>query len=180
LVAIRYTQHEGIDYFETFNPVVKLATIRVVLSIALSQGWSLHQLDVNNVFLHGDLEETIYMEHPSRFVDPVHPNHVCKLKKAIYGLKQAPRAWFSILKTFLQTLKLYSQSDPSLFILNTTELALYLLMYVDDIIIIDNNSTVIQSLLWALDTEFSIKDFGSLSYFLGIEVTHHASHLHLS
>jgi Reverse transcriptase (RNA-dependent DNA polymerase) len=115
------------------------------LSIGLSQGWSLHQLDVNNAFLHGDLEETVYMEQPPGFVNHVHPYHVCKLKKAIYGLKRAPRAWFSRLKFFFQILNFSSsQSDPSLFILNTAELTLYLLVYVDDIIITGTNSAAIQ------------------------------------
>jgi hypothetical protein len=74
---------------------VKAATIKIVLSIAGSRGWSLRQLDVQNTFLHGDLEEDVYMQQPPGYEDKSHPNYVCKLDKALYGLKQAPRAWFA-------------------------------------------------------------------------------------
>jgi Reverse transcriptase (RNA-dependent DNA polymerase) len=87
LVAKDYTQEQGLDYFDTYSPVVKLTTIRVVLTIALSNGWSLCQLDINNTFLHGDLEETIYIQQAPGFEDPTHPHHVCHLIKSLYGLK---------------------------------------------------------------------------------------------
>ncbi|GJS01285.1 ribonuclease H-like domain-containing protein [Tanacetum coccineum] len=94
LVANGSTQLTGIDVDETFSPVVKPATIRTVLSLALSRHWPVHQLDVKNAFLHGSLSETVYMQQPPGFRDSQHPDHVCLLQRSLYGLKQAPRAWF--------------------------------------------------------------------------------------
>nr|GEZ10978.1 ribonuclease H-like domain-containing protein [Tanacetum cinerariifolium] len=94
LVANGSSQQQGIDVDETFRLVVKPFTIRTVLSLAVSRKWPIHQLDVKNAFLNGNLSETVYMHQPPGFTDPQHPNHVCLLQRSLYGLKQAPRAWF--------------------------------------------------------------------------------------
>lgn len=92
LVAQGYTQQEGIDYDATFSPVIKPVTIRIMLSLAISLQWPIHQLDISNAFLHGHLNEEVYMSQPLGFVDSMRPNHVCRLRRSLYGLKQAPRA----------------------------------------------------------------------------------------
>ena len=94
LVARGFSQAYGLDYHETFSPVARLSSIRVLFSIALDQSWPLHQLDVSNAFLYGDLDEQVFMEQPPGYVAQGESSEVCLLKKAIYGLKQSPRAWF--------------------------------------------------------------------------------------
>lgn len=101
LVANGKSQEHGIDYDETFSPVVKPATVRYVLHVALAKDWPVHQLHVQNAFLHGTLDEEVYMFQPPGFVDPLKPTHVCKLKRSIYGLKQAPRAWNARFVSFI-------------------------------------------------------------------------------
>ena len=98
LVAKGFHQRPGIDYFETFSPVIRRASVLLVLSLATSYNWTLRQLDVNNAFLQGSLDEVVYMEQPPGFVDKDRPHYVCRLNKAIYGVKQAPRAWYNALR----------------------------------------------------------------------------------
>ena len=87
-----FSQRPGLDFDQTFSPVVKPATIRMVLHLAAARDWPVHQLDVKNAFLHGDLTEKVYCQQPAGFVDPAHPDDICLLQKSLYGLKQAPRA----------------------------------------------------------------------------------------
>jgi hypothetical protein len=135
LVAKGFHQQEGVDFWETYSPVIKPITIRTVLSIAVSSGWAIKQVDVSNAFLHGLLNETVYMSQPVGFVYPQLPNAVCLLKKALYGLKQAPRAWFSRLSTRLLELGfIASKADTSLFVFISASVHLFALVYVDDII----------------------------------------------
>lgn len=175
------TQIPGINYSHTFSPVVKASTIRIVLSLSVLHKWRLHQLDVKNAFLHGCLNETIFMDQPPGFVDPQLPNHVCKLSKALYGLKQAPRAWFHRLSKFLLSNGfLCSRADPSLFIYARNSCIMYLLVYVDDLILTGNNESILIAFTTRLHQEFAIKDLGDLSYFLGLEVSYTDDGLFLS
>jgi len=140
-----FHQRPGLDYTQTFSHVVKPTTVRLVLLVALQNNWPLRQLDVNNAFLYGSLSEEVYMQQPSRFIDPTKPHHVCRLRKSIYGLKQAPRAWFQTLCKFLYDYGFVnSKSDPSLFIFRNNGIVLYALVYVDNIIITGN--TIAKSL----------------------------------
>ena len=84
LVAKGFKQEDGFDYDETFSPVIKITTVRILLSLAISQNWLIHQLDVSNAFLHGDLQETIFMEQPLGFISHVFPHHVCKLQNIMW------------------------------------------------------------------------------------------------
>jgi hypothetical protein len=181
LVAQGYSQSFGIDFLETFSPVIKPQTIRLVLSLALIHGWSLRQLDVKNAFLHGSLKEVVYMEQPPGFSNSRFPNHVCRLHKALYGLKQAPRAWFDRFSSFLLTLGFKcSTADSSLFIFRSKNVIILLLVYVDDIIVTSNTPSLFSRLVSRLSSEFSMKDLGPLHYFLGIEVIPFSGGLFLS
>jgi hypothetical protein len=180
LVAKGFEQQAGIDYTETFSPVIKPATIRLLLTLAVSYDWDIRQLDISNAFLHGHLTEEVYMEQPAGFVDQTQPTHVCKLHKAIYGLKQAPRAWYTRLSNFLLDLGFTaSLVDTSLFIHISGSLKLFLLIYVDDIIVTGTDPQVIQTLITRMQHEFPVKDLGPLSYFLGIQVSRTLDGLHL-
>lgn len=175
-----FTQCEGVDYDEPFSPVVKPAMIRVVLSLATLQSWPIHQLNVKNAVLHGDLHETVYCSQPAGFVDSSHPYHGCLLHKFLHVLKQAPRTWFLRFKNFQLSLGFHaSQCDSSLFIRHRASTIAYLLVYVDDIILTANSPHTLHSVIAPLKSEFSMSDLGDLHHFLGINVTPNSSSLFL-
>jgi hypothetical protein len=180
LVAKGFDQLSGIDYYETFSPVVKPATIRLVLALAVQFDWNIKQLDVSNAFLHGIFNEEVYMEQPPGFIHPLYPDYVCKLNKSLYGLKQAPRAWFTRLsQTLLDIGFTGSQVDPSLFTYHSGPIHVYLLVYVDDIILTGNHSKTLTTIINKLQADFAMKNLGSLTYFLGIQATRNTAGLHL-
>ncbi|PKU87215.1 Retrovirus-related Pol polyprotein from transposon TNT 1-94 [Dendrobium catenatum] len=171
LVAQGNHQEYGLDYTETFSPVAKLPTIRVLLTVALHHGWIVHQMDVANAFLHGSLTETVYMAQPQGFVDPTKPDHVCHLQKAIYGLKQAPRQWYNTFTSYLVSIGFsHSAADPSLLYFKQNSIQIFLLMYVDDILISGNNTNEISALMSRLSQQFSMKNLGVANDFLGIKI----------
>ncbi|GJY81731.1 ribonuclease H-like domain-containing protein [Tanacetum coccineum] len=149
-----------------------MGTIRTILSLATSRHWSIHQLDVKNSFLHGDLSETVYMHQPSGFRDSEHPDYACLLQRSLYGLKHAPRAWFQRFASYITRVGFHhSRCDSSLFIYRQGTDTAYLLLYVDDIVLTDSLETLL---------EFSMTDLGSLNYFLGSSVTRDSSRMFLS
>lgn len=166
-----FTQRASVDYGETFCPVVKSATVHTVLALAASRDWPVHQLDVNNAFLHGFISEDIYARQPAGFVDSTHGEHVCKLTKSLYGLKQAPRAWYTRFAGFLSDIGFTpTRSDTSLFVLRRGTEAAYLLLYVDDIVLTASSPTLLRWITDTINAEFKLKDLGALHYFLGIQV----------
>lgn len=172
LVAKGFTQSYGIDYLETFAPVAKLNTIRILLSLAVNLDWYLYQLDIKNAFLNGDLEEEVFMEVPQGLDLNLTGNKVCKLKKSLYGLKQSPRAWFDrFAKAVVRLGYTQCQADHTLFLRTSQAKKISLLIvYVDDIILSGNDEEELQKLKKQLAQEFEVKDLGNLKYFLGMEV----------
>jgi hypothetical protein len=171
LVAKGFKQCYDIDYEDTFSLVVKAATIHVILSVVVTKGWSLSQLDVKNVFLHGVLEEGVYMRQPSGYERMSSPHFVCKLDKAVYRLTQAPWAWYSRLSTKLLQLNFKSsKADSSLFYYHKGNVTMFVLVYVDDIIVASSSSAATGALLKDLEKDFALKDLGDLHYFLRINI----------
>ncbi|WVZ13928.1 hypothetical protein V8G54_011494 [Vigna mungo] len=180
LVAKGYNQIEGLDYLETFAPVTKLTTVRLLLAIAATKNWTLKQLDVNNAFLHGDLHEDVYMKVPPGLTTST-PNQVCKLQRSLYGLKQAGRQWYAKLHNFLLSHNYNcSTSDNSLFLQHDGQYITAILIDVDDILITGNNDGEIQRITNLLHSTFRIKNLGDLTYFLGLEVARNSKGIHLS
>ena len=172
LVAKGFTQTYGIDYQETFAPVAKMNSIRVLLSLAASLGWQLQQLDVKNVFLNGEFEDEVYMDLPPGFENEYGIEKVCKLKRSLYGLKKSPRAWFDKFTKSIHSFGyLQSQADHTMFFKHFTDgSVVILIVYVDDIILTGSNVIEMENLKKVLAREFEMKDLGPLRYFLGMEI----------
>ena len=142
-----------------------------MLSLALSRRWPVHHLDVKNAFLHGTPAEIVYCVQPAGFEDSTHPDFVCRLNKSLYGLKQAPRAWYSRFATYLLSIGFVeAKSDSSLFVFQHGSDTVYLLLYVDDIVLTASSTELLRRIIEALQREFSMKDLGELHHFLGMQV----------
>lgn len=171
----------GVNFEETFSPVLKPITLRLVIAIVVMLSWPPKQLDVKNAFLHGHLKETVYMDQPPGFIDTQHPDFVCHLNKSIYGLKQALRAWFD--RFILHILRMgfqCSRADSTMFILHSPRSIIILLLYVDGIVITACETNLLQAVITHLSMEFAIKDLGILHYFLGIEIHYFSGGVSLS
>ena len=181
LVTQGYAQTYGVDYSDTFSPRAKLTFVRLFISFVASYGWDLHQLDIRNVFLHGDLQEEVYMEQPPGFVAEGEIGKVCRLRKYLYDLKQSPHVWFG---KFSQAIKAFgmqkSKSDHFTFYKNSSSSIILPVVYVDNIVITGSDSKVILSLKSFLHSQFYTKDLGMLKYFLGVEVMRNKQRILLS
>ena len=174
LVAKGYTQTKGIDYEETFSPVVKYETLRYLIALSAEKQWHIHQMDVKTAFLHGDLEELIYMEQPEGHITD--PSKVCLLRKSLYGLKQSPRCWNKKFTQFLFAAKFkQSKADPCLFLREQSDgLVLVIAIYVDDLLI-TGNSELFGNIKSQLAKSFAMTDLGPLTHILGMTVVRTSS-----
>ncbi|WVZ97936.1 hypothetical protein U9M48_043435 [Paspalum notatum var. saurae] len=170
LVARGFQQEHGRDYDETFAPVAHMTTVRALLAVASVREWSISQLDVKNAFLNGELREEVYMQPPPGYSVP--EGMVCRLRRSLYGLKQAPRAWFQRFASVV-TAAGFSASphDPALFVHTSSRGRTLLLLYVDDMIITEDDPQFIAFVKARLSEQFLMSDLGPLRYFLGIEVS---------
>ena len=178
LVAKGFTQRESLDYLETFFPIAKMVSIKTLLAVTAVKGWFLSQLDVNNAFLHGELEEEVYMVLPPGFHSK--GEAVCKLNKSLYGLKQTSRQWFSKFSHALVQLGFQQpKANYSIFIGSNSNCFIALLVDVDDVLIASDNVKAIDELKVLLDRQIKLKDLCDLKFFLGLEVARSKEGIHL-
>ncbi|KAI9200939.1 hypothetical protein LWI28_015453 [Acer negundo] len=181
LVAKGFTQLEGVDFQDTFSPTAKIISVRCLLALAVASGWSIHQMDVHNAFLRGDLAKEIYMSPPPRLRRQGEDNLVCRLHKSLYGLKQASRQWFAkFSEAICSAGYVQSQADYSLFTRKQGKSFTAILIYVDDILITENDSVSIASTKKFLHSHFHLKDLGNLKYFLWIEISNSKTRIFIS
>jgi len=171
LVVKGYAQIFGVDYSDTFAPVARLDTIRLLLAISAHKGWKVFQLDVKSAFLNGVLQEEIYVEQPDGFVIQGAEDKVYLLQKALYGLKQAPRAWYSRIDEHLLNLGFVkSLSEATLYVKLKDNDVLIVSLYVDDLLVTGNNELLVEEFKQEMMNVFEMTDLGLMTYFLGMEV----------
>ncbi|KAL4017709.1 hypothetical protein IC575_021270 [Cucumis melo] len=171
LVAKGYTQKEGIDNEETFSPVAMIKSIRILLSIATFYDYEIWQMDVKTTFLNGNLEESIYMVQPERFIQKGQEQKVCKLQKSIYGLKQASKSWNIRFDTTIKSYGFEQNVDePCVYKRIIKSTVAFLVLYVDDILLIGNDIGHLTDIKEWLATQFQMKDLENAQYVLGIQI----------
>ena len=170
LVAKGFNQQYGVDFDETFSPVIRLSSIRALIAFSVQYGLLIHQMDVVTAFLNGVLEEEIYMNQPPGYEEVGKEDLVCRLKRSLYGLKQSPRCWYKMFRSFMFDLGFrQSSGDPCLYYKLQPSLIL-IAVYVDDLIIIADNAGSMNDIKMTLSSRFEMTDMGSLCYILGISV----------
>ena len=172
LVAKGYSQQYGVDYTEVFAPVARWDTIRMVIALAAQKGWNVYQLDVKSAFLHGELNEEVFVDQPQGYVKKGDELKVYKLRRALYGLKQAPRAWYSRIEAYF-TKEGFERCpyEHTLFVkLSERGNILIVSLYVDDLIFTGNDENMFKEFKKSMEKEFNMSDLGKMHYFLGVEV----------
>ncbi|GKC22744.1 retrotransposon protein, putative, ty1-copia subclass, partial [Tanacetum coccineum] len=171
LVAKGFTQTYGVDYKETFSPVANIKAIRILIAIAAYYDYEIWQMDVKAAFLNGRLNEDVYMVQPEGFVNPKHLRRVCKLQRSIYGLKQASNIWN---KRFDEEIKKYgftqNPDEPCVYKRASGSIIVFLILYVDDILLMGNNIPMLQDVKSWLGKCFAMEDLGEPAYILGIKI----------
>jgi hypothetical protein len=171
LVAKGYSQVKGLDFDETYAPITRLESIRILLAYATYHGFKLYQMDVKSAFLNGPIKEEVYVEQPPSFEDSEYPNHVYKLSKALYGLKQAPRAWYECPRDFLITIGFkVGKADSTLFTKTIAKELFLCQIYVDDIIFGSTNKSSCEEFSRIMIQKFKMSMMGELKYFLGFQI----------
>jgi hypothetical protein len=171
LVGKGYTQVEGLDFGDTYAPVARLESIRILLTYATHHDFKLHQMDVKSAFLNGPLQEEVYVDQPTGFEDSRFPNHVYKLHKALYGLKQAPRAWYECLIDFLLKSGFeIGKADSTLFIQRNGNDIFVCQIYVNDIIFGSTNDKFCEEFSRIMTKRFEMSMMGELNFFLGFQI----------
>jgi hypothetical protein len=166
LVAKGYSQVEGLNFGETYAPVARLESIRILLAYATYHGFKLYQMDVKNAFLNEPIKEEVYVEQPPIFKDSEYPNHVYKLSKALYGLKQAPRAWYECLRDFIITNGFkVGKADPTLFTKTIGKDLFVCQIYVDDIIFGSTNKSTCEEFSRIMIQKFKMSMMGGVEVF---------------
>jgi hypothetical protein len=180
LVAKGYTQKDGEDFFDTYSPVARITTIRVLLSLAASYGLIVHQMDVKTAFLNGELDEEIYMDQPDGFVVKGEEQKVCELLKSLYGLKQAPKQWHEKFDTTLTSAGYFVEADRCMYYRHGGGHFVILCLYVDDIIIFGTNMDITNEVKSFLSKSFDMKDLGEADVILYIKLIKEESGITLS
>lgn len=170
LVAKGCSQKYGVNYNETFSPVVRYANIRLLVALAVEHELYMHQMDVSSAYLNGELDDEVYMAQPEHFVDDQHPNLVLKLKNSLYGLKQSGRAWnMKLTNVFINMGFKQCVSEQCMYIRNHNDMVNIIAVYVDDFIIASTSKAELNSIKAAISKEFDVVDGGQLNHFLGME-----------
>jgi hypothetical protein len=171
LVAKGYSQVEGIDFGQIFSPVANLTSRILLLSVATTFDFEIEQMDVKTTFLHGDLEEEIFMKQPEGYAVKGKKELVCKMKKSLYGLKQTPRMWYQKFDTYMLVIGFTrSKEDHCVYSKLIGDHLIYLVLYVDDMLLIGNKKEIIQDVKTQLSSKFDMKDLGASNFILGMEI----------